>query len=140
MSDIKKFEDTIKGNADEIYDFKDKIAPNGDFEKVQGINALILSLRTLLLTPLESYPFDPTFGSLLYRKVWELHVPETRDAIEYEVHDRVMAFDDRIIIEYVEVVYFSNLKGYRISLQISYEGKSAETDLEFDQQHGIGLE
>ena len=140
MSDIRDFETHIQGNVTTIYDYRDVIAPQGDFKKVKGINTLIYSLRNLLLTPLGSYPWDPEYGSILYKLVWELKSDETRDQIEYEVYDRVREFDDRIDIESVIIEYFRELKGYRVSLSIKKGNELATTEIDISQDHGIGLE
>ena len=102
---------------DEIYDYLPSIASIGDFQKISGINVIIHSIRTLLLTPLGFYPFDPEFGSELYKKVFDPLDDTSRDEIEFEVRDRIQEFDDRVEIEQVDI------------FQISLDGKAFKVDI-----------
>ena len=137
---LKTFEDTIKAQSDTIYDYKDYFNPAGDFKKVSGINALITSLQNLLVTPLGTYPWDPTYGSLLYKKVWELLDDYSEEDIRREVIDRTREFDDRIEIESVEINSFSDQKGFQINMKIEYEDSIEEVDLAIHQDHGLGMD
>jgi phage baseplate assembly protein W len=136
---LKTFEDTIKAQSDTIFDFKDYFNPSGDFKRVSGINALISSLQNLLVTPLGSYPWDPTYGSLLYKKVWELLDEYSEEEIRREILDRTREFDDRIEIESVIINMFSDQKGFQVNMKIEYENSIEEVDLTIHQDDGIGM-
>jgi len=138
-TDLKTFEDMIKAHANTIFDFKDNFNPIGDFKKVSGINALILSLRNLLVTPLGTYPWDPTYGSLLYKKVWEPLDNHSSEDIRREIIERTHEFDDRIDIESVVINTFSDNKGFQVNMKINYEQSIEEIDLTIHQDQGLGM-
>ena len=118
--DFKSFHDSIAGKNDQIYDYLPATNTVGDFRKIEGINVLINSIRTLLLTPLGFYPFDPLFGSLLYKKVFDPLDEQSRQEIEFEVYDRVLQFDDRIEIDSVEVFAVgTNGKAFQVEVYIN---------------------
>ena len=139
-SELKKFGDSVAGKQDALADYTDKISPSGDFKRISGINVIVNSLRNLLLTPLGTYPFDPTYGSELYKKVFELNHSNIKEEVLYEVRDRVRQTDDRIYIQSVDIQYHTNLKGFRLSVTIEYDGNVADLDLDFDQNDFFGLE
>jgi len=136
---LKTFEDSIKAQADTIFDFKDYFNPAGDFKKIAGINALITSLRNLLVTPLGTYPWDPTYGSLLYKKVWEPLDNYSSEDIRREIIERTQEFDDRIDLESVVINIFSDNKGYQVNIKIKYDRKNEELDLTIHQDQGLGM-
>ena len=138
---LKKFTDKISG-ASKIYcDYLDKLSPTGDFQKIYGMRVLINSLRNLLMTPLGSYPFDPSYGSLLYKKVFEIADSITEQEIIFEVTDRIKQVDDRIVIKDVNVSFFTDGKGYRVSVTIQKDRNLATTQIDFTEKEvGFALE
>ena len=99
MADSQQFFNSqIMGKSDEIYDYNFVIGGTCDLTRLSGINVLINSLRNLLLTPLGYYPFDPEYGSLLYKKLFEPSDDTTKDEIEYEIRDRVSMYENRVKI------------------------------------------
>jgi len=113
------FQRNIAGKNDQIYDYLPAVASVGDFQRIQGVDVLISSIRTLLLTPLGFYPFDPNFGSLLYKKVFDPHDDISKQDIEFEVRQRVQMFDSRIDIEKVEIFSLEpSGKGYAVNVYI----------------------
>jgi phage baseplate assembly protein W len=137
---LKKFENNVKGQFGVAYDYIDSIGSTGDFKRVKGINALINSLRNLLLTPLGSYPFNQQYGSLLYKKVWEPLDNDAIEEIEYEVKDRVIEFDPRITIENVDVGTLSDNKGVVVNVKISSGEETGVVKLNFSDLPDFGLE
>ena len=136
---LKTFSDSVVGSKDVISDYDDRISSIGDFRVLKGINALVKSLKNLLLTPLGTYPFDPEYGSELYKKVFELVHSDTKEQIRFEVEDRVLQFDPRIQIENVFVEYYSNLKGFRVSVFIRYDGQTEPIILDYNQTDFYGM-
>jgi phage baseplate assembly protein W len=103
----KTFKNKIAGKNDDVFDYLPAVNPLGDFTRIDGINVIINSIRTLLLTPLGFYPFDPTYGSLLYKKVFEPLDDISKEEIEYEVSERIREFDPRINITEVNILELS---------------------------------
>jgi len=113
----------------------------GDFRKLEGVRVLITSLKNLLITPLGSYPFDPTFGSELYKKVFEPADSITAEEIKFEVIDRIMDWDDRVVINDVQTSFFSNQKGFRISVILEKGNSVFEAGMDFtEDEAGFALE
>ena len=139
-TDLKKFENNVIGKRDIIVDYSDTISGAGDYQRLESINVLIKSLSNFLLTPIETYPFDPEYGSELYKKVWELNTPETKDEIRYEIVDRIMRYDPRLDIKDVIIEYFTNLKGYRISVTIGYNDETKQVVLDYNQNDLFSME
>lgn len=118
-NDFRSFRKTIAGKKTEIYDYLPTIGSVGDFVQTTGINVLINSIRTLLLTPLGYYPFDPNFGSLLYQKVFDPLDEISRNQIEFEVRQRIEKFDDRVVIEDVIITAVgTDGKAFRVDVFI----------------------
>src|ERR1035437_3261821 len=99
--EFRFFQNQIAGKVNEVYDYIPVIDGTGDFTRISGIDVLVNSLRNLLLTPLGYYPFDPEFGSLLYKQLFELSDQPTQKNIEYEVSARVQRYDPRIKVTQV---------------------------------------
>lgn len=140
MSDLKVFDEAVTGQKDIVHDYRDVIASGGDFKKITGTAALINSIRNLLLTPLGSYPFDPEYGSLLYKKIFDPADEQSRSEIEYEVKDRILSFHNEVRILSTQIEYFTNQKGFTVSLKIKRGEEEVSTKLEFDEAIVPGLE
>ena len=112
------FNTQISGKVNEIYDYAPIIGSTGDLSRLSGIDVLINSLRNLLLTPLGHYPFDPEYGSLLYKKLFEPSDKITEDETKYEVHQRVERYDPRIKIEAVELIWSNDRKTAIVNVHI----------------------
>jgi len=116
---VRDFNRNVAGKDDQIYDYLPARNQYGDYQRIEGINVLINSIRTLLLTPLGFYPFDPTFGSLLYKKVFDPLDEISREEIEFEVRNRIEQFDDRITITQVDILSTStDGKTYQVDVYI----------------------
>ena len=138
---LTQFNNSVAGIVDFENDYKSKITPAGDFEKVYGIHCLLNSLRNLLLTPLGTYFFDPSYGSELYKKVFEQADDITQQEIIYEVSDRVKQFDPRIRITKVDVSFFSDQKGFRVNVYIQNNNRNEKTTIDFSEDEvGFSLE
>jgi len=122
----KIFQDSIAGSNNRVNDFVPTISSVGDFQKIDGINVLISSIRNLLLTPLGFYPFDPTYGSLLYKKIFEPLDNISIEEIKYEVRERIMDFDDRVKVTAVDI------------FPVSTDGKAIRVDVSIKRGEIIG--
>lgn len=140
-NDYRFFHDQLSGKSDVLYDYAPVIDAGGNFHRVEGIDVLIRSLRTLLLTPRGHYPFDPEYGSDLYKKLFEPSDNITKNEILYEVKNRVEQFDSRIKIKDVEIFYTNDKKSIIVNVHIEREGVKGEVLIDFQGQHRMfGLE
>lgn len=135
------FQKQIAGKVKEIYDYMPTIDGTGDLTRVSGINVLINSLRNLLLTPLGYYPFDPEYGSLLYKKLFEPSDEVTAQEIEYEVKDRVVRYDSRIKVEKVQLTWSGDKKTAQVDVIIKRNGITGKLSALLSAQHAMfGIE
>jgi phage baseplate assembly protein W len=139
-NDLKTFDTQVKGKSKVIFDFKDNISSTGDFAKVEGINVLLNSLKNLLGTPLGTYPFNPHYGSELYKQIFEPLDAETMEDIDFEVRDRVIEFDDRIQILNVITTPLSDRKGLSVSVRIKKGDEIGNISVDIDESLTFGLE
>ena len=135
------FQNEIDGKDNQIYDYAPVFDSTGDLKRVSGIDVAIMSIRTLLLTPLGHYPFDPQYGSLLYKKLFEPSDSITRDEIEFEVRERINMYEDRVKVIRVESSYTSDRKTIIVNVHIDRNGVSGKISLSFDGNNRMfGLE
>jgi len=140
-TDYRFFQDKIDGKSNYIYDYAPVIDPTGDLRRVEGIDVIILSIRTLLLTPLGHYPFDPLYGSLLYKKLFELSDGITKDEIEYEVKERINTWEPRATVTAVKSVYSNDRKSVGVDVHIDKDGIPGKVSLVFNGNNRMfGLE
>lgn len=121
-------------------DYTSSLAPEGDFLKIGGTSVLITSIRNLLLTPIGSYPFDPTYGSDLYKKVFEPADQFTEEEIKTEVVDRIRQYDNRIRITDVTTEFYSNKKGFRINVMIKNNAVVTNVSVDITENVGFSIE
>lgn len=127
MVTYKDFEVSRVGSNNVSRDILPYIDNNGDFKEITGKDAIIASIRNLLMTPLGTYPFDPTYGSELYKMLFELDDDITRENIEYEVKDRVEQYEDRVRVE--SVTYQHEVKGVKVDVVIRIKDEKDKTKL-----------
>lgn len=87
-----------------------QIAENGDFRRVTGKDAIVASIKHLLMTPLGLYPFDPNYGSLLHQQLFELADDITFSQIEYEVKNRIESYENRVTVDGVYIKWIKDQK------------------------------
>ena len=135
MSNISITDKIIAGKNNTAVDFIEIIDKIGDFKKLSGINVYVKSYRNMLMTPLGTYVFDPTYGSLLYKKVFELYDDITKEDIIYEVQERIKLYDRRVTIKGVTVNFFSDIKGFYISAVLERDGQEGKLDVVFSENN-----
>ena len=139
--DYDFFQEQISGKFSEIYDYIPVISGTGDLTRISGIDVVINSLRNLLLTPLGFYPFDPEYGSLLYKKLFEMSDEMTQQEIEYEVTYRVRRYDKRIKIDKVYVIWSNDRKTAVVNVDILRGDIKGKVSAILSAQHTMfGLE
>lgn len=127
MVTYKDFEVSRVGSNNISRDILPYIDNNGDFKEITGKDAIIASIRNLLMTPLGIYPFDPTYGSELYKMLFEMDDNITQDNIQYEVKDRVEQYEDRVKV--LSVNFTKEIKGVKVDLLIQIQDEKDKTKL-----------
>jgi len=134
MSDsgIEEFLRVIPGRNDEPRDIIPYIVQTGDFGEVVGIDTIVQSIKRVLLTAKRSYPFDPEFGSDLYKLIFEPADNITLQAVENEVRSAIMYYKSDATISF-NVKFFSNQKGFSVNILIYYRGKTRRITVPMDE-------
>ena len=97
------FENQISGKADQIVDYGPVISGVGDFRRLTGMDVIINSIRQLFLLPQGYYPFDPEFGSNLYKMIFEMGDEVSIELIRREVEDKIKRYEDRASVKEVRI-------------------------------------
>ena len=118
------FQSKNVGGEGRIEDFSPKLTSIGQFTRLKDFAVILKSWNNILQTPKRSYTFDPSYGSDLYKYVFEPADEQTISAIIREVQSSLMRFDDRAKILSTQVKFLNNLKGFTIDITLSYEGKT----------------
>jgi phage baseplate assembly protein W len=142
MPTINQFFDSqIRGKADQIYDYEPYIDATGDLRRIEGIDVAIRAIRTLLLTPLGYYPFDPEYGSLLYKKVFEMADRITQMEVEFEVRERIKMYENRVTVERVQSGFIGDGKTLVVDVYIDRLGVKGKVSVILEPQKSMfGLE
>jgi len=130
---LDRFNKVIRGTSDKIVDYTSTISPNGDLSRITQFNVIINSWKNILSTPLRTYPDDPTYGSDLIKFIFSPADTTTIEYIKHEVYESLSKYDDRANIQEIKVTFFSNKKGFRVSVFVEYEREEAEIIQEFDE-------
>lgn len=77
---------------------------SGDIAKVLDVNAVKQSLRTLLFTQFGERPFQPDFGSPLYRLLFEQNDPITLAVVKQAMERMIQNYDARIQLNRIDIV------------------------------------
>lgn len=134
---IALFEREIQGKDKQVYDVSANIGPLGDFSKLSGIDAVITAIKNLLHTPLGFYPFDPKYGSLLYKKVFQPADQISVEEIEYEVTYRIAKYEDRVTINKIDSYWAEDGKCFIIDIHISRDGTTGVIRIDPSDRAGV---
>jgi len=80
-----------------------EISSTGDFYQSEDVEVIIQSLYVILMTPLESRPWQPEFGCKLREYLWDLNDDQTLDNIKNDVQSAIRRWENRIIANEVVV-------------------------------------
>jgi len=130
---MEKFRKSVIGSSGKIADFTAKIAPYGDFYRVENLQTILTSWNNILLTPTRTYTYDPEFGSDLYKYVFDPQDDDTKDAIQDEILYKLKRYDDRAEIVSLDIEYLTNRKGFTVSIVVDYEGERGGVSFEVDE-------
>lgn len=102
-------------------DFNSKLSLQGEIENVYDINAIKNSITNIISTRRGSIPGKPYFGSELHLVVFEQLDNVTTKMAERYVWEAISKFEDRIILENVNVI--KNEEFNRIVIAIDFRYK-----------------
>jgi len=129
---LSRFNKEVIGSDQTIYDYVAKITASGDFKRVKNIDVIITSWNNILMTPRRTYIMDPEYGSDLHKILFDPVDESTVDRIKTEVESRIRLYDDRAVIEDIEVILNSTRKGFTVNLLVEYEGDTGTLSVKFD--------
>lgn len=113
---LRQFETGNIASADKVSEMLPILDVHGGFKFVEGKDAIIVRVRNLLLTPLGTYPFDPNYGSLLHKQLFEFSDNITERAIYYEVNTRINNYIDGVSVDSVELTWSESKKTCRVDV------------------------
>jgi len=129
---LDRFRKEVIGSNNKLHDFLPKITSAGDFQKINNLNVIISSFNNILITPRRTHIHDPEYGSDLHLMIFEPIDDQTIDQIKQEIEYRIQKYDDRAVIEDIDVRLISNNKGFEVDVYIEYEGDTGSLSLRFD--------
>ena len=129
---LDRFKTQVIGSEEILHDYLSIIASIGDFKRIDDLNVIINSWNNILLTPRGTYLHDPEFGSDLYKYVFEPADADSVEGIKNEVIERISLYDDRALIEDVEVNVSNDGKRVSLKIFILYKGEKGTLDVKFD--------
>lgn len=139
MNFLERFRKNVAGSKNKHVDYIAKIEPSGDFQKVEGIEAILNSWMNLLRTPVRTYVFDPNYGSELYKRVFDPADEITMDAIKTEIKEKLMYYDNRASITNVNIKFLPDKKGFVVDIFVRYKGEITKISKTFDKESFFNL-
>lgn len=130
---LDRFNETVAGSDSKLADYTSKIAASGDFKRITDLEVLINSWNNILITPRRTYMFDPEYGSNLYKMVFEPADQRTVNKVVNEVTQNLLKYDDRAIIDDVDVTFFKNRKGFSVAVSVDYQGETGQLEVVIDE-------
>lgn len=112
-----KFQSTIVGKSNNIFDIIPVIGSNGDLMRVGEIDAIITACINLLMINHGSYLFDPDLGVGLQRYLFDELDDATEINILNDIEYMLSSYQDRAIIK-PTISYMSNNRGFIIDLEV----------------------
>lgn len=129
---LEGFRNLIPGNHRRVEDVAPSLEAHGDLKKLVGIDAIINSIRNILLTSKETYVFDPEYGLGLHQFIFEPFDDRTKEKIKTEVKKAVRRYEGRAKIGVI-VRPLTNRKGFRLDLNVKFRGDNRRLSLTFDE-------
>jgi phage baseplate assembly protein W len=131
---LDRFKVSVIGSNDRIRDYLPNIGAKGDFQTTVDLNVIINSWRNILLTPRRNYPYDPEYGSDLYKMVFDPLDEITVQRIEDEVYGSIQRYDNRAFIDDIDIKYLKLEKGVSIDIYIDYKGDKGILSIILNEQ------
>lgn len=114
----KYFDTKTVGTSKLSRDILPILDSSGDFTEVRGKDVIAAQIRNLLMTPLGLYPFDPEYGTLLYKQLFEPIDDITEKQIYYEVRERVLKYIDGVDVSSVNLTW--NNRNHECKVDVYY--------------------
>lgn len=130
---LDRFKNVSIGSEGRVLDYKSKLTSSGDFQKLFDMDAILNSWSNILTTPKGSMDHDPLFGSNLYKYVFEPCDETSQDGIKSEIVFALGTYDDRAKIYDVEVIFYTNKKGFTVNIIAEYAGRKSNLKLSIDE-------
>ncbi|MCK9597028.1 GPW/gp25 family protein [Candidatus Pacearchaeota archaeon] len=102
---------------------KNIIADNGDYQEIFDIDVMLDSLEKIFSIMLETYPFDPEFGSNLFRYLHEPFDDINRENIEYDVRNVMAEHIPGLKIKDLKI-RAGNDKSFILDIIVEFQGMS----------------
>ncbi len=131
---LDRFKVSVIGSDDTIRDYLPTIEAKGDFQSTENLNVIINSWKNILLTPRRNYPYDPEYGSDLYKMVFDPLDEITIQKIEDEVYFSIQRYDNRAFIENIDIKYLKIEKGVSLDIYVDYKGEKGLLSLILNEQ------
>ncbi len=131
-SQIDLFYQNVVGAKGFISDFLPIVSSYGDFKRVTDLSVIIASWNNVLLTPLRTYAYDPTYGSELYKYAFAPADGETINSIKEEIKYRLMLFDNRAIVTKVDVLFMKGGKGFVVDIDLKFDEQETRMKVNID--------
>ena len=130
---LARFKENVAGEGGKIIDFLPTFNSSGDLRKLTDLDVIINSWKNILLTPLGSWDHDPSYGSILYKLLFDPADEITRSKIENEIYDKLNMYDNRAKIKTMSVNYLSNRKGFSVTIVAEYNDREDTLSLTVDE-------
>lgn len=127
---LDKFKTSVLGSDNKIADYTPVISPKGDFTRINGIDVILNSWNTILITPTGTYDHDPEFGCDLYKYVFDPCDEITKENIIFTIKNQLMKFDDRATLENIDVRFMKDFKGFVVDVIVNYMGEIGKISVE----------
>jgi phage baseplate assembly protein W len=129
---LDRFKGEVIGSEEIVRDYLSVIASVGDFKRISDLNVILNSWNNILLTPRGTYLHDPEYGSDLYKYVFEPSDNISVSGVKREVINRITVYDNRAVIEDVEVNVQSDGRRFDVIIYVNYNGERGTLDVKFD--------
>lgn len=130
---LKRFNQSVVGSNQKLADYLSKIDATGDFKRIRGVEVIVASWSNILVTPRRTYQFDPSYGSNLYKLVFDPADNDTKEKIVNETVNVLRQYDDRAVIKNVRVNFLSSGKGFDVAVDVEYEGETGQIEVVIDE-------
>ena len=130
---LNRFNETVAGSNSKISDYVSTLSVSGDFKRIDEIEVILNSWNNILVTPRRSYQHDPEYGSDLYKLVFEPADDITLNKVIDEVTNTLLRYDDRASISNLDVIFFTNQKGFSITVDVEYDGETKQLKTILDE-------
>ena len=133
----KYFDTRTVGTSNLARDILPVLDHSGDFTEIRGKDVIASQIRNLLMTPLGLYPFDPEYGTLLYKQLFEPMDNTTEKQIYYEVRERVLKYVDGVDVLSVNLEWDKKHKSCTVDVYYYILDEENKTKLSVEIQNLI---